>query len=52
MKVIIEQKAGEDYPLSLKQNEETYRKFLKELGNQVRKRLELREKDVVVIKEV
>lgn len=48
MKIIIEQKAGKDYPAELKGNE----KFLKALEREVRKRLELRDIDIVEIREV
>ena len=52
MEIIIRQKAGVDYPKELKENEEVYRKFLIEIEKTVRKRLELREIDKVIIEEI
>jgi len=52
MEIIIRQKAGIDYPKELKENKEAYKKFLTEIEKTVRRRLELREMDKVIIKEM
>ena len=48
MKVIIEQKAGEDYPQNCKGN----KAFFEAQKRSIRQRLQLRENDVVEIRDV